>query len=482
MDDNKQRVVYVRYAIDVQSLFSSETPASVDEAASIAKYERLCEEELQRSYPNAAIDLMRVEGEGVTPDVASTYVLALIEEEEREKAEEVENVDEICRRIYERFSIWNVFKPSVRLSEISTYSNIHPAIIRSYLARGLLKGAERRDGYWYVPLQQIEEINPEYERRESAPGFSDSFRRIENLVVGIWEEIGDAKVDTLQSVDRLLLTTNNGFDSDILTSDFVCIEVAVQASKLLLQLDHFVDIKSWSISRWSYEMYAQCLDKNAKKLGVKTVLDIDPASSRTCGISFFFRKNSQTISSLLEAVEDCLRKVREVVNTSEIELAGGPNFDESYSVSGQEDRFCREILDPLLKRMGYESVRYVHGTGEFGKDFIFFRRSRFGEPIYLALQAKAGNVSGGANSLIDTILAQIGDAFSMPYTKEPEKSKSEIYIALMIIAISGKFTDNAIEKIHRKLLQTPHLVGSVFFWDQQKIRNLIHQHYRRDES
>ena len=66
----------------------------------------------------------------------------------------------------------------------------------------------------------------------------------------------------------------------------------------------------------------------------------------------------------------------------------------------------------------------------------------------------------------------------MPYVGEPEKSKSEVYIGLMIIAISGKYKKQAVEQI--RVNMPKHLVGSVFFWDKPEILSLISHYWGKE--
>jgi hypothetical protein len=134
-----------------------------------------------------------------------------------------------------------------------------------------------------------------------------------------------------------------------------------------------------------------------------------------------------------------------------------------------EDAFCRELLYPLLRRMGFVSVRYSHGKKEYGKDFTFSELSPFGQFRHYGLQAKAGNVSGEVNSAIDELLGQIVDAFEMPYYELG--SKDQRFISTFIIAISGRFTENAREKIIEKMPKG--CMGSVYFLDRERITELV---------
>ena len=90
-------------------------------------------------------------------------------------------------------------------------------------------------------------------------------------------------------------------------------------------------------------------------------------------------------------------------------------------------RFAQRLFSPLLRRMGFMAVRYLHGTREYGKDFTFSELSLFGHLRHYGLQAKAGDVSGEVNSAIDEILGQVKDAFVMPYYELGSREPRYIY-------------------------------------------------------
>jgi hypothetical protein len=113
---------------------------------------------------------------------------------------------------------------------------------------------------------------------------------------------------------------------------------------------------------------------------------------------------------------------------------------------------------------------------EYGKDYTFSELTLFGDLRHYGLQAKAGNMSGGVNSQIDEIIGQIEDAFNMPYYEIG--SKDERYISAFIVAISGRYTDNAKDKIIQKIKKG--LIGSVYFFDRDKILELVEKYWRND--
>lgn len=175
---------------------------------------------------------------------------------------------------------------------------------------------------------------------------------------------------------------------------------------------------------------------------------------------------------ITQCIEDASIRINDLVKNAEISL-GGFTWKKDYD--RDEMLFCKEVLTPLLRRIKFISVKFNHGTKEYGKDYTFTELTPFGDLRHYGLQAKAGNVSGGVNSQIDEIIGQINDAFIMPYYEIG--SKDERYISVFIIAISGYFTDNAKDKIVQKINKG--LIGSIYFFDKDKILELIEKYWTR---
>jgi|SRR6266550_3888662 len=175
---------------------------------------------------------------------------------------------------------------------------------------------------------------------------------------------------------------------------------------------------------------------------------------------------------LYEGIMNAAKELQGLLHTTEVALAG---FQWKPKYTSDEDAFCRELLLPLLREMGFVSVRYSHGKKEYGKDFTFSEATPFANYRRYGLQAKAGDVRGGVNSEIDELLGQIEDAFSMPYCEIG--SKEPRYISTFIIAISGSFTDNAREKIVEKMPKGA--IGSVYFLDRERLTELIDRYWKK---
>lgn len=85
---------------------------------------------------------------------------------------------------------------------------------------------------------------------------------------------------------------------------------------------------------------------------------------------------------------------------------------------------------------------------------------------------KLETYQGEAGAEIDKIIGQIDDAFSMPYIDTTSREKR--YISDLIIAISGKFTGNAEDKIIEKIHK-----HNIYFFNIDKIQELLTHHMKK---
>lgn len=175
---------------------------------------------------------------------------------------------------------------------------------------------------------------------------------------------------------------------------------------------------------------------------------------------------------LVGSIDVAAKDLKVLLHVAEVALSGLAWKDE---YAKDEDLFCRELLYPLLRRMAFLFVRYTHGKKEYGKDFTFSEGTPFGHHRHYGLQAKAGDVSGAVNAAVDELLGQIADAFAMPYYELG--SKDPRFISTFIIAISGKFTENAREKIVEKMPKG--VIGSVYFLDRDRITELVERYWKK---
>ena len=142
------------------------------------------------------------------------------------------------------------------------------------------------------------------------------------------------------------------------------------------------------------------------------------------------------------AVELAEQLVQQIEGAAELRVGG--QLWAPVDADNEKEFTLRTVI-PLIRKLGFQNVRYNHGRREFGRDVLFARFSEFGDLEHWGAQVKFGNVSGGAKSDVDVIIGQINDAFTMPfhdiYTRQQQR------LAKLAIVISGQFSNNAIEKI-----------------------------------
>jgi hypothetical protein len=180
------------------------------------------------------------------------------------------------------------------------------------------------------------------------------------------------------------------------------------------------------------------------------------------GVEFAWTIHSSSVESVMKLAYETSEAVH-----SMIEESVKPRVEGDWS----EATFIRSTLIPLLKNLGFQNVVFHHGPREFGRDILFSRQNEFGIPEYWAAQVKLGNVSGKSNSYIDLIVSQAQEAFKIPVLDLQTKSK--IWISKFVVMITGRFTENAVEKLCEKI-ESHSLRNNLIFVDGEKIQELIH--------
>lgn len=235
-------------------------------------------------------------------------------------------------------------------------------------------------------------------------------------------------------------------------------------SEISITITRFHDEDTWTLAR-TFQTFSKML---MRQLDKTNFFNGEIRGEKRIGsfqIQAFYSPNS--VETIKEILGETRQQLTTIIEDTYLALSRGPVWKKVYEE--KEDPFCREVLEPLLRKLGYEYVRYIGGPREGGKDFVFSRRTRFGDLEHYGLQAKAGDMSGAVNSRIDTIVGQIEDAFTLPY-QEPGSEK-ERYISIFIVATSGHFTPQARKKIVKKMPNWAK--GSVYFWDKARIHSLI---------
>lgn len=216
----------------------------------------------------------------------------------------------------------------------------------------------------------------------------------------------------------------------------------------------------WKVEKF-YETIKPIL-KNEIELEFDISEEFEDLENNYLSITFSF---NEPIKSIRELRENSIKRLKSILERTKDKL-NQPLWKKEYEKN--EHLFTSEILLPTLKKMGFSEVKYTHGTKEFGKDIIFSKINEFNRIEYYALQAKAGNVKGSVSGQVNEIIQQIDDAFRIPFTLIGVSN--EIYITKVIIAISGKYTENAEIKIRHKVDKP--ILGNLIFLDKEQILNL----------
>jgi hypothetical protein len=169
---------------------------------------------------------------------------------------------------------------------------------------------------------------------------------------------------------------------------------------------------------------------------------------------------------VVTAVQLAEQIVAEIEGAAEMRL--GAELWTPIETADEQEFTLRTVL-PILRKLGFQNVRYNHGKREFGRDVVFARVTEFQDLEFWGAQVKFGDIAGGANTEIDELLGQIDDAFTMPFYDLYTKQKQRI--SRLAIIISGKFTDNAIEKVCEKI-ESHAVRNNVVFIDGDKLRTL----------
>lgn len=141
-----------------------------------------------------------------------------------------------------------------------------------------------------------------------------------------------------------------------------------------------------------------------------------------------------------------------------------------------ESEFRREVLIPLLARIGYQAPTEYHGSREHGKDIVCFDIDRLGERRYLAIVAKTSDLSGSVSS----------DRGLMEILNQTEQSFNESYHDLfgmrrvtmheVWVVTSGRVVPGAADSVFGKLEKT-NLAKLVRIIPGERLIELIDRHF-----
>ena len=104
-----------------------------------------------------------------------------------------------------------------------------------------------------------------------------------------------------------------------------------------------------------------------------------------------------------------------------------------------EQELRREVIIPLLSKMGYLSPIEYHGTNEKGKDIICYEYNRLDEIDYLSIVAKITDIRGSVtNEGLREIIYQVEQSFDIPF--DDVYSMKRVFINEVWIVTTGKIS------------------------------------------
>jgi hypothetical protein len=514
---DSEKIAHIHYVFRGSALFEDD-PKLYDVDASTKKYAELCRGALEQAYPDAEIEVVDADVGGTL----QTRVLVLVEGDDtlefregqvvsKEKAElskttgfswnslepweaeaeavdykapepsmrecsdEVMAVESVCNEVYNRCK-WEVHRPWLNTIEAHRRFNIPIAVIQWACREGLIGEAEEIGGLWKFPLERFREseIRKSNMLADCKGVLGISITDDDSCLLGCYSEdvLAVSILDFPDEVDALVIAPNF-FGISLFGDGNSGVFVTRQSTQIVVAFERLRDESSWA-SQWSYDTYAKAIRQQIERY--EAVECRCEGRTRIGSLHLEFTYSISQFEALCEILTQVGKTLAHIIQDTELSLSGGPTWKRIYEEN--EDLFCTEVLEPLLRKLGYSFVRYTgrKKREEYGRDFTFSKRIEFGEFQHYGLQAKRGDMSGKVNSQIDEILGQLDDAFKIPY-REPG-SMEERYISVFIIAISGQFTENAQQKIRHKMPKWA--IGSVYFWDKAKILSLIAQCWEKD--
>jgi hypothetical protein len=284
------------------------------------------------------------------------------------------------------------------------------------------------------------------------------------------EWFAEAQIDDLRGFN--ISSIPNGFWLRPLEGNTIVFEGEISSDKKhagVASMDIHIYRKYWD-HKFGALQYVNAM-KKAIEIRKKSDNDVEFTEIEDDGAHIFFRYNIFLFEDM--PVDKALQRFQEIVQEIEGHTERLLEGEElSNEILNDEIKFTVEVLLPLFRNMGFIDVKYNHGKREFGKDITFSEIDRFGVRRNYGVQSKAGDLSGEAGSEIDKIIAQVEDAFSMSYVDTTSREKR--YISDLIVSISGRFTENAKDKIIEKINRR-----NLYFLDVDKIQELLTKYMKK---
>lgn len=212
MAESKDLVRFVYYVFAPDDLFlnlSDLGPYKIDEC--IQEYQRLCQEELQITYPEAEIAI----DEGNATEI---YVESLDNAfEQTPDSDEQAVIEIICKRIFDSQS-WVVLQRYMSILRAKDHTKIPLPVIRWLCKQKLIEGANNSTGRWEIMLDDIPKMH-------DLILFVDSQVQMKLLsdqiiaITGYLEDLSDISMVDIPENVKFFVASRDGFDEILFRAD-----------------------------------------------------------------------------------------------------------------------------------------------------------------------------------------------------------------------------------------------------------------------
>lgn len=194
-------------------------------------------------------------------------------------------------------------------------------------------------------------------------------------------------------------------------------------------------------------------------------------------ITFEFGDKELTGEEYGKILDEGKQKIQKIIETIDnptrlIPINEITNKLEGYY--GRERNLTKEVVIPLMDKMGFEKIDDRHGVKEKGLDLIVCMTNLFGVREYYGIQVKAVNIHltaskrDGGNAI--EVLRQIITAFKRKHIDIREGTKYRV--DHVIIITCGKITAEAKEHIYEEMKKR----RKIMFIDNIHLAKLIKEH------
>jgi len=141
-----------------------------------------------------------------------------------------------------------------------------------------------------------------------------------------------------------------------------------------------------------------------------------------------------------------------------------------------ESELRREVIIPLLSKMGYKSSIEYHGVNEKGKDIICYDYNKLDEIDYLSVVAKTTDISGDVSTdrSLREMIYQVEQSFNTRF--DDIYSMKRVFINEVWIVTTGRMTSGAQESVIDHLRKN-NLDKRVKIIQDDRLVDLIDRHY-----